>query len=321
MTLESIYNPRGMGAIPVKGATRFRVWAPHAESVAVVGEFNDWNPKNHFLKREDNGLWAGEVSGARRGQQYQFELVNGDQRLRKNDAYAREIHAEKSTSVIYADDFHWTAPPLSSPKLNELVIYELHVGTFGRSSKKGGSGEFEQIIAQLPYLKSLGVNALEIMPLMAFPNEHSWGYSLTNPFAVEPSYGGPDGLKRLVDIAHALGIALILDVVLNHFGPDNLDLWQYDGWSENGKGGIYFYNDQRAWTPWGENRPDYGRGEVRQYLRDSVLLWLEEFRFDGLRFDSTLFIRNMRGEENRPETDIAEGWTTTRWSGFSPGAC
>ena len=280
----------------------------------MVGEFNGWDAARHPLKREDNGLWFTEVAGAKPGQQYQFEIVNGDQRLRKNDAYAREIHPEKKTSVIYADTFKWNAPALVLPKWNETVLYEMHIGTFGKKvGGKGGSGGFDEVISRLPYLKSLGVNALEIMPLMAFPSEHSWGYSLTNPFAVEPSYGGPDGLKRLVDVAHALGIALIIDVVINHFGPDNLDLWQYDGWSENGKGGIYFYNDQRAWTPWGENRPDFGRGEVRQYLRDSALLWLEEFRFDGLRVDATLFIRNTRGEEGRPEADLPEGWTLMQW--------
>ena len=312
---QSIHNPRGMGAIPMDGATHFRVWAPHAERMAVVGEFNDWNPDANPLDREDGGMWAVEVPGARAGQQYQFELANGTQRLRKNDAYARQIHAEKATSVIYADKFQWKTPAFVMPKRNEIVLYELHVGTFGSAAKdKGGHGTFDKIIARLPYLKSLGVNALEIMPLMAFPSETSWGYSLTNPFAVEPAYGGPDGLKRLVDVAHALGIALILDIVINHFGPDNLDLWQYDGWSENGKGGIYFYNDQRAWTPWGENRPDFSRGEVRQYLRDSALLWLEEFRFDGLRMDATLFIRNTRGEEkNKPESDLPEGWTLMQW--------
>jgi 1,4-alpha-glucan branching enzyme len=310
----SIHNPRGMGAIPLDGAIRFRVWAPHADRVSVVGEFNGWDAAKHPLEREDGGMWSIEVPEARVGQQYQFELGNGDQRLRKNDAYARQIHAEKATSVIYADTYAWNSPGLVMPKWNELVLYELHIGTFdSEGNRKDGSGNFDKVIARLPYLKSLGVNALQIMPLMAFPSERSWGYSLTNPFSVEPSYGGPDGLKKLVDVAHALGIALIIDVVINHFGPDNLDLWQYDGWSENGKGGIYFYNDQRAWTPWGENRPDFGRGEVRQYLRDSALLWLEEFRFDGLRMDATLFIRNTRGEEGRPECDLPEGWTLMQW--------
>jgi len=114
-------------------------------------------------------------------------------------------------------------------------------------------------------------------------------------------------------------------VVCNHFGPDDLDLWQYDGWSENGKGGIYFYNDERSWTPWGENRPDYGSGEVRQFLRDSALLWLDEFHADGLRLDATLFIRNWRGENNQPEADLPDGWTLMQWineekNRFFPGS-
>ncbi len=301
-----------MGAIPLDGSTSFRVWAPNASKVSVVGEFNDWNGEAHPLHREDNGLWACEVGGAKPGHQYQYDISNGDKRFRKNDAYAREIHAKTALSVIYADDYEWKSPPTVLSNWNDLVIYELHVGTFV-PGPHNSQGRFEQVMGRLPYLKSLGVNALEIMPPMAFPGERSWGYSLTNPFAVEASYGGAEGLKRLVDAAHGQGIAIILDVVYNHFGPDNLDLWQYDGWSENNKGGIYFYNDHRSWTPWGDNRPDYGRGEVRQYIRDNALFWLEEFHIDGLRFDSTLFIRNARGENNNVETDIPEGWSLFQW--------
>lgn len=308
----TIHNPRQLGALPREGSTHFRVWAPHATSVAVVGEFNDWNPEAAPLQSEEGGMWAGEIKGAVAGQQYQFEITNGDQRFRKNDAYAREIHPETALSVIYADTYKWKSPGRVLPNWNELVLYELHVGTFA-PSPNGSPGRFEQVIGRLPYLKNLGINAIEIMPPMAFPSERSWGYSLTDPFAVEPSYGGPDGLKALVDAAHAQGISIILDVVYNHFGPDNLDLWQYDGWNENNKGGIYFYNDHRAWTPWGENRPDYGRSEVRQYIRDNVMLWLEEFHMDGLRFDSTLFIRNTHGDNNSPETDIPEGWSLMQW--------
>jgi 1,4-alpha-glucan branching enzyme len=308
----SIYNPRGMGAVPLEGSTQFRVWAPNASSVSVVGEFNNWEVEAHPLAREDDGNWARTVDGAKPGQQYQFEIVNGDKHLRKNDAYAREIHPKSALSVIYADSYEWKSSDFKLANWNELVLYELHVGTFapGPDGKPGG---FDQIIKRLSYLKNLGINALEIMPPMAFPGERSWGYNLTNPFAVEASYGGPEGFKRLVDAAHDHGIGIVVDVVINHFGPDNLDLWQYDGWSENNKGGIYFYNDHRSWTPWGENRPDFGRGEVRQYLRDSCLLWLDEFRCDGLRFDATLFIRNARGEQGNKETELAEGWTLMQW--------
>jgi 1,4-alpha-glucan branching enzyme len=308
----SIHNPRRMGAIPMDGSTSFRVWAPHATRISVVGEFNDWNPEAYPLEQEEGDLWAREVEGAIPGEQYQFEITNGQNRFRKNDAYAREIHPKTALSMIYTDDYEWKSPPLILSNWNDLVIYELHIGTFV-SGPHGSPGRFDQVIGRLPYLKSLGVNAVEIMPPMAFPSERSWGYNLTNPFAVEGNYGGPNGFKRLIDAAHMQGIGIILDVVYNHFGPDNLDLWQYDGWSENNKGGIYFYNDHRSWTPWGENRPDYGRGEVRQYIRDNAMLWLEEFRVDGLRFDSTLHIRNTRGDNNNPETDIADGWTLLQW--------
>jgi 1,4-alpha-glucan branching enzyme len=309
---SAIHNPRQMGAIPHEDATSFRVWAPNASAVSVVGEFNNWDADADPLDCEEGGMWSRVVQGAAPGHQYQFEITNGDQRFRKNDAYAREIHAKSAFSVIYSDAFNWKSSNYSLSNWNELVIYELHVGSFA-AGPHGSPGRFEQIIGRLPYLKNLGVNAIEIMPPMAFPGERSWGYNLTNPFAVEPSYGGPDGLKRLVDAAHEQGIGIIIDVVYNHLGPDNLDLWRYDGWSENNKGGIYFYNDHRSWTPWGENRPDYGRGEVRQYIRDNALLWPEEFHVDGLRVDGVLFIRNTRGEQGNVETDIAEGWTLLQW--------
>jgi 1,4-alpha-glucan branching enzyme len=115
-----------------------------------------------------------------------------------------------------------------------------------------------------------------------------------------------------VKAAHQHGIAVVLDVVYNHFGPGDLDLWQFDGWSENDGGGIYFYNDWKAETPWGHNRPDYGRPEVRQYIRDNALMWLQEYRVDGLRADAIAFIRNVKGEEN-PGDDLPEGWSLMRW--------
>ena len=301
-----------MGGLPLEGSTSFRVWAPNATGVSVVGEFNNWNPEAHPLEREEGGMWARTVDGASPGQQYQFEITNGEKCFRKNDAYAREIHPKTAFSVIYADNYEWKSAPAALPNWNEWVIYELHVGTFAHGPHNS-PGRFPQVMGRLPYLKNLGVNAIEIMPPMAFPGERSWGYSLTNPFAVESSYGGANELKQMIDAAHGQGIAVILDVVYNHFGPDNLDLWQYDGWSENNKGGIYFYNDHRSWTPWGENRPDYGRGEVRQYIRDNAVMWLEEFRVDGLRFDSTLHIRNAHGDNGNPETDIAEGWSLLQW--------
>ena len=146
------------------------------------------------------------------------------------------------------------------------------------------------------------------MPVASFPGERSWGYPPAHNFAVANSYGGRQGLKALVEAAHAQGIAVILDVVYNHFGPDGLSLWRFDGWHENGGGGIYFYNDWRNETPWGHTRPDYGRHAVRRFIRDNVFMWLEEFDIDGLRWDATAFIRNAHGHDGDPGAEIAEGW-------------
>jgi 1,4-alpha-glucan branching enzyme len=116
-----------------------------------------------------------------------------------------------------------------------------------------------------------------------------------------------------VKAAHGQGIAVIVDVVYNHFGPTDLDLWRFDSWSENDKGGIYFYNDRRSKTPWGDTRPDYGRGEVRQYIRDNALMWLEEYHTDGLRWDAITYIKNIEGNEGNPANDIPEGWSLMQW--------
>jgi 1,4-alpha-glucan branching enzyme len=175
---------------------------------------------------------------------------------------------------------------------DELVIYELHVGTLNVKTE-GQTGTFDSAMEKLPYLRDLGINAVELMPVAEFPGDFSWGYNPAHPFAVESGYGGADGLKRFVKAAHQHGIAVIIDVVYNHLGPSDLALWQFDGWSENGKGGIYFYNDHRAQAPWGETHPDYGRGEMRRYLRDNALMWLDEYRTDGLRWDMIIYIKNI----------------------------
>jgi 1,4-alpha-glucan branching enzyme len=146
------------------------------------------------------------------------------------------------------------------------------------------------------------------MPIAEFAGGYSWGYNPAHPFAVESEYGGPKGLKELVKAAHAKGIAVILDVVYNHFGPSDMDLWQFDGWNENGMGGIYFYNDWRANTPWGETRPDYGRSEVRQYIIDNALMWLENYHIDGLRMDMIPYVRNVNADSN-PANDLQEGYS------------
>ncbi|WP_233169316.1 alpha-amylase family glycosyl hydrolase [Hymenobacter sp. BT523] len=301
----------GMGAVPHAGGTTFRVWAPHAETVAVIGSFNDWNPEQHPLQHEADGYWATDVPGAKPGDEYKYRLTNGKKQFDRNDPYARQVTNSAGSSVVHDPNFDWADDNFQMPAWNELVIYELHVGTFNAPDQER-VGTFADVAEKLPYLRELGINCIELLPATEFPGSRSWGYNPSNPFALESDYGGPVAFKELVKEAHRHGIAVVLDVVYNHFGPGDLDLWQFDGWSENDGGGIYFYNDWKAETPWGHNRPDYGRPEVRQYIRDNALMWLQEYRVDGLRADAIAFIRNVHGEED-PGADLPEGWSLMRW--------
>ena len=302
-----------MGVVVLEKGVDFRVWAPNAERVHVTGDFNGWADPGVLLAKEDNGNWSGHCADAKAGDKYRFRISwDGGEALRV-DPRARMIDPASGDGVIYADSFDWGEIEFNPPPLNEVVLYELHVGTFGGSGKTGRPGNFADVIRRLPYLRDLGVNVIELLPPTEFPGETSWGYNPSHPFAVEMDYGGPDKLKELIREAHAHGIAVILDIVYNHFGPDQLDLWQFDGWSQDGMGGIYFYNDWRAETPWGETRPDYGRHEVRQYLRDNAVMWAREFRADGLRLDAVSYIRRTKGIENHESVDLPEGWQLLQW--------
>jgi 1,4-alpha-glucan branching enzyme len=192
------------------------------------------------------------------------------------------------------------------PNWNELVIYELHIGTF--SAQPGQEGTFEDAISRLDYLRDLGINAIEIMPAADFFTETSMGYNIGLPFAIDSAYGRSKALEQFIQEAHNRGIAVIMDVVYNHFGPQGLDwcLQCFDGWRQNGLDGIYFYSDGRERTDFGP-RPDYGRSEVRQFLRDNVMMWLHDYRVDGLRYDSVVNIRRSDWGDN------AEGWGLLQW--------
>jgi 1,4-alpha-glucan branching enzyme len=303
----------GMGAMPGANGVSFRVWAPHAEKVYVAGSFNAWSKTSTPMAPEENGYWATIVPEAKTGDEYRYMIHGPKGLLSRIDPYARKVTNSVGNGVVYDPKaFAWGEKSFHMATGNELVIYEMHVGTFN-VTKEGQPGTLDSAIEKLPYLQWLGINAVEVMPVAEFPGDFSWGYNPCHPFAVESIYGGPDALKRFVRTAHEHGIAVLLDVVYNHFGPSDLDLWQFDGWSENEKGGIYFYNDHRSQTPWGETRPDYGRGEVRQYLRDNALMWFEEYHADGLRWDMIIYIKSIDGNEENPGNDIPEGWTLMQW--------
>ena len=310
----------GMGAIPYASGVTFRVWAPFAGSVSVAGTFNGRSRTANPLAPEGNGLWSVDVPGAAVGNEYRFVI---DGTLERIDPRARHVTHSAGHGIVADPAYAWQAGGYRMPPWHELVIYQLHVGTFP-DRRVDRQEQFDEIVKDLDYLVELGINAIQLLPTKEFFGDTSWGYNPAHLFAVESSYGGPRALKRLIDAAHGKGIAVFLDLVYNHFGPEDLGdgLWQFDGWSGRFEGedygGIYFYNDWRARTPWGhKNRPDYGRPEVRAFLRDNALMWLEEFRADGLRFDMSCYIRNVDAREDVPPDDPTglDGWgvNVLRW--------
>lgn len=298
----------GMGAVAHAGGVGFRVWAPHAKGVSVVGTFNHWDGTP--MTAEKDGRWFVDVPGAKVGDEYKFRLATEQGEMDRIDPYAREVTGSVGNGIVHDPTFEWSGDDFKLASWNELVIYELHVGTFNDPADDTEPAEFAAVSARLGHLKKLGVNAIQVMPIGEFAGTRSWGYNPNHIFSVEVAYGGPLAFKRFVKRAHQQGIGVILDVVYNHLGPGDLDLWQFDGWSENNRGGIYFYNDDRAKTPWGETRPNFGVGEVRQYIRDNAFMWLGEYHVDGLRYDCTQFIRTVSGSDDQ---ELPEGWGLLQW--------
>ena len=300
-----------MGATPYNGGVAFRVWAPFASNVQVQGDFNGWSPGTNLFS-EGNGYWSVDVPGALVGQQYNFLITNAasGSLLTHVDPYSRAFKVRGGPSLIAPSDTAYPETSYTTPAWNEMVIYELHVGTFViDKSLPQPEGTFSSAATKLDYLKDLGINMIEIMAAGEFETDTSWGYNPAYIFAIDEQYGGPDGFRAFVQEAHKRGIAVIMDVVYNHLGYPAGDMWQFDGWSQNGKGGIYFYNDWKSTTPWGDTRFDYGRPEVRNYILDNARRWLQQRFADGLRWDATGWIRNVYGNNNDPAHDLPDGWS------------
>ena len=245
---------------------RFKVWAPAAHSVDLV-----IGAKRTALTRGHGGWWQADVKNAEPGTDYAY-VIDGEEPAApdpRSQWQPNGVHGPSRIvdhSAFKWHDATWQAQPLSS-----AVIYELHIGTFT------SEGTFESAIERLDYLKELGITHIELMPVADFPGVRGWGYDGVDLFAPHQAYGGPDGLKRLVDAAHTKGLAVLLDVVYNHFGP----IGNYTG-----KFGPYLTEPHS--TPWGAavNFEDAGSHEVRRFFIDNALMWLRDYHFDGLRLDA-----------------------------------
>ena len=298
----------GWGSFPYHDTTgtgvTFRVWAPNATSVYVPGQFNNWSTSATPLAREmTNGVWTGvwsaDVTAAAAGEQYKYFISYSGGSVWHHDPRARWVTYSGPTSgandIIYDPTaFKWNGDSLPAPALNDLFVYELHIGTFYTN---GGGSKFVSATNKLDYLKSLGVNAVEVMPIAEFPGDASWGYDPAQLFAVENiGYGGPDGFKTFVQSCHLRGLAVLLDVVHNHYGPSDLDMWNFDGWSGGGPigGGIYFYesNSNLQITPYGDTRPNFSSPQVDSFIQDNFTMWLAECHVDGFRWDTPGLMMN-----------------------------
>jgi len=275
----------------------FRVWAPNASHVGVKGSFSSWGTID--LARESSGYWSADVDGASHGDNYKYVITYNGWSFDRSDARARQVNHSTGNSIIYGDDnFDWQGDAFDLPWHNDLVIYQMHIGTFKARPNGWVPGHFSDAISKLDHLQDMGINAIQLMPVAEFAGALSMGYNPGVPYAVETDYGGPDGLKEFVRESHRRGIAVLADVVHNHYGPTDNLLFQYDGWNQNGNGGIYFYQDDRRHTPWGETRPDYGRVEVQDFIRGNIAMWLDDFHMDGLRWDSVYNIITTQWGEN-----------------------
>ncbi len=296
-----------LGATVHRRGVTFRVWAPNAKHVAVAVPYVGYDTSNQVAMESDgHGYWSVTVKEAEPGQSYKYLITTrNDEVWQRNDPQGRALTtSDNGISVIVANDFDWGDDIFMPVPKNQQVIYELHIGTFHRRDAST-QGTFYDAIEKLDYLESLGINMIELMPVTSMSFSEGWGYNINSLFSIENSYGGRHGLMSFVRACHDRGIGVIADVVYNHFhGPD---IWQFDGASDEYPGGIYFYGGDGYKTPWGA-RPNYARPEVRQYILDSVAMWFLEFRLDGLRLDSTAYLRNLDGGDDLSK-DVDGAWS------------
>ncbi|NOX59547.1 MAG: hypothetical protein GXP29_11920 [Planctomycetes bacterium] len=291
----NLHAPLGATLTSDGGAT-FRVWGLNTNTAKVAGEFNGWNSTSlPMTTLPGTGYFTRKVSNVTEGQEYKyiFDGVNW-----KPDARARQFNPGASYNSVIRDPgtYVWGDSSFSPPPFEEMVIYQLHVGTFSGRNDGGLNrpGTYRDVVdLHLSHLAELGVNVVQLNPITEFPWDWSGGYNPITASAPEAIYGDPDDLKYMVDQLHQAGIAVTLDYVPNHFsGSDNF-LWDYTGSQ------IYF--DTPAFdTPWGA-QADFDRPEVRSYFVDAALAWIEEYHLDGFRMDGTDFMHPPNGQ--------ASGWT------------
>ncbi|MEZ5833466.1 MAG: malto-oligosyltrehalose trehalohydrolase [Dongiaceae bacterium] len=268
MTSFAHEMPFGASQLP-DGTVRFRLWAPGQDRVSVVLE-----KAVLPMSPDGKGWFELTTDAAGVGAAYWFQLADGRRvadpaaRLQADDVHGPSL-------VVDPREYRWRSGNWSGRPWSDAILYELHVGAFS------SAGDFDGVRRRLDWLERLGVTAVELMPIADFPGRRSWGYDGVLPFAPDRAYGDPDDLKKLIDAAHERDLMMFLDVVYNHFGPDGNYLGLYAP--------VFF--TERHHTPWGA-AIDFAQPAVRSFFIHNALYWLNEYRFDGLRFDAVHAIRD-----------------------------
>ena len=292
-TARSAYEYMGAHAATHNGVDgyMFRVWAPRAQAVSVVGDFNSWDQAAYPMEKITDGIWERFVPGGQTYDAYKFAVTGADGVVRlKADPYA--FHAETrpgTASKLYTiDGYAWGdeawrkkrhGQPVYTAPLN---IYEVHLGSW-RRRENGDFIDYRDLARQLaPYVKDMGFNFIELLPVTEYPFDASWGYQCTGYYAPTSRYGTPQDFMYFVDYMHQNGIGVILDWVPSHFCKDAHGLYEFDG------SPCYEYADPRKGEhySWGTKVFDYGRGEVKSFLLSSAAFWLKEYHIDGIRVDA-----------------------------------
>ncbi len=265
---QPIHRPQGAIRQP-DGSVEWRLWAPMAEQVQLVLQ-RDGRYEEHRMDTVPNGYFTFRTAGVAEGARYTYRLPQGGQFPDPASRWQPDGVHEPS-AVFFPDDYRWSDSTWVGVPREELVIYELHVGTFTPE------GTFHALMPRLGQLRELGVTAIEIMPVAQFPGGRNWGYDGVFLYAAQNSYGGPRALQQLVDAAHGEGLAVFLDVVYNHFGPEGCYLSQF---------GPYFTD--RYHTPWGNaiNYDGPDSDSVRRFVVENARMWIRDFHVDGLRLDA-----------------------------------